>query len=153
MTSPAVPFSVPLSEQILSSDAGLTYVTAKRRVHGVARVDDDRLVLQLAESRAVVQLTEMGVTQRMESDPVAERAIPLALVGDARLRRHWLWWQLVLTAADLRAFEGLPGAEGVELRLRVDRRHRALAEELVGTLQLALAELAVQRAEGRRLAR
>lgn len=152
MSPPAVPFTVPLDEQ-LTSAGGLTYVTTKRRVHGIARLEDDRLVLQVAESRAVVHVTGTGIEQRTESDPVAERAVTLDQLGDARLRRHWLWWQLVVTASDLRAFEGLPGAEGGELRLRVDRRHRAVAEELVATLRLALAELALQRAEGRRLAR
>ena len=74
-------------------------------------------------------------------------------MGGARLRRRWFWRELVLTATDLRAFAGLPGAAGVELRLRVARQYRAEARELVGALQLQLAELALQRAEAMRTLR
>ena len=154
MPQPGVPFSLSRKESQVNATAGVQYVAVERRVLGVARLDDERLVLQLAESRAVTEVTDVGYRQRIEADPVAERAVPLDLLGDARLRRRWLAWELVLTAIDLRAFEGVPGAAGVELRLRVERRHRDQADELVSALRLALADLALRQAEhGRHLAR
>ena len=154
MTQAGVPFSISLDETQVDASPGIHYLSLRRRVLGIVRLDDERLLLQLAESRAVTEVSDVGVRQRTEASPVDERAVPLDLLGDARLRRRWLAWELVITATDLHAFEGLPGSRGVELRLRVDRRHRAEAVELVGALRLALADLALRHAEaGRRLPR
>jgi hypothetical protein len=150
MSQPGVPFSVTINETGFTATQSVYYVTTERTVMGMLRLEAERLVVQLAESRKLVELTDSGYHQRTESDDVTERAVPLAQLRDARLRRRWLVRELVLTATDLRAFAGLPGAAGVELRVRIARRHRAEAEELVGAVRLQVAELALQRAEAMR---
>ena len=150
MRQPAVPFSITVQETSVTASAGVYFVGLERTVMGMLRLDEERLLVQLVESRKRVEVTDGGYRERRETDDVTEREVPLAHVGGARLRWRWFRHELVLTATDLRAFAGIPGAAGVELRLRVARRHLADALELVQSLQLQLAELALQRAEAMR---
>ena len=147
MSPPVVPFSVVANETGFTATQSVYFVGVERRVLGMLRLDDERLVVQTSELRKHVRVSDAGYQEVTEADDVAERAIPVAAVADAQLRRRWLGWELLLTGADLRAFAGLPGAHGLELRLRVARRHRAAAAELVASLRLQIAELALRRAE------
>ena len=95
-------------------------------------------------------------TSVLLSDPWActrfaehEVVVPLAAVAGAAVRWRWSWppgFYLILTAADLRAFEGVAGAAGLaldhpaELALRLRGADRALAAEFATELELALAE-------------
>lgn len=86
-----------------------------------------------------------------------EVVVPLAGIAAARVNRAWWRWprgpRLVLTAADLRAFEAVAGQAGLrvdhpaELVLRMRRADHAAAIEFAGELELALAERALQAAE------
>jgi hypothetical protein len=150
MPPPVVPFSVTVNETGFTATQSIYYVGVERRVMGMLRLEEERLVVQTTELRKQVRVSDAGYQEVTETDDVSERLIPLASVADAHLRRRWLGWELLLTGADLRAFAGLPGAAGLEMRLRVERRHRAAAADLVATLRLQLAELALRRAEAAR---
>lgn len=148
MPSAEVPFTVRLSDEHIATSAGSFYVAADRRVVGIARLEPDALVLQFSESRHVVHvLAAGGVEQRREADTVSDRRIPLDAISGARVGWSLLGARLVVTTSDLRATAGMPGANGAELRLRIARRHRAAAAELVAELQLQVADLALRRAE------
>jgi hypothetical protein len=89
--------------------------------------------------------------------PVQEVEIPLQGLAGARVRWRLLpWpprWQLVVHAADLRAFERLAGelrlpqSHPAELVLDLRAVDRAAAREFAADLTLALAEEAVRLAE------
>jgi hypothetical protein len=92
-----------------------------------------------------------------ELEAVRQVIVPLAGLAGATVRRRW--WRghrLVLTAADLRAFEAVAGEAGLRLRhpaeLVVDLRRgdRLAAEEFAAELALALAERSLAAPDRRR---
>ena len=103
----------------------------------------------------------MGIRTDREVEPVREVVLPLSAIAGATVQ--WRWWKwppgpyLVLTAADLRAFEMVAGAAGLsldhpaELALRLRRADRSLGTEFAGDLELAVAERALATAEGKPL--
>ncbi len=144
----AVPFVVERSSAVWRSDE----ITSKTELaHGLLLLDDDRLVVQW---RLAVKTETYGSAEISSDEEVAavqEVVIPLGRVADAAVRRRW--WEafsgghLVLTGADLRAFESLAGGEGLrlghpaKLELKIRREDLLAARELVADLSLALAQL------------
>ena len=126
-------------------------------VHGLLRFDGEQLLIQWRTSRATDRLGAEIRTDRA-LDAVREVLLPLSALAEAKVR--WLWrpWPpgsyLVLTAADLRAFENVAGEGGLrlqhpaELAIRLHGTARVAAREFAGEVELALAEQALQAAEG-----
>ena len=143
----AVPFFLKRSEDAFTSNVTST----RERVHGLLRLEEDRLVVQWRRDRTTehVGATEMSTDTTYEE--VREVSLPLASVAGARVRRRWwAFWEgprLVLRSADLRAFDTLAGAEGLrlghpaELELRLRRKDALVAEEFSADLALAVAQL------------
>ena len=135
---------------------GATEITSmKETVHGLLRVDGEQLIIQWRIARSTDRVGKVIRTDK-EVEPVREVTLPLAALAGARVRWRWAWPpgpRLVLTAADLRAFEEIVGAAGLrldhpaELAVRVRRADRLAAREFAGDLELALAERAVEAAE------
>ena len=150
----ALPFTLKRSKDEFSA-ASLTSTT--ETVHGLLRLDGDRLVIQWRLAR---HTEHMGVEFRTdeELEAVREVVIPMEAVARAFVRRRWWeWWkgpQLVLTATDLQAFDEVVGEEGLrlshpaEMVVGLRRRDRMLAEEFTAELTLAVAELAGGRYQG-----
>jgi hypothetical protein len=125
--------------------------STKETVYGLLRLDGDRLFIQWRIARTT---DRMGgeIRSDQELEEVREVSIPLEGVAGAAVRRRWWEWpsppRLVLTAADLRAFEDVTSEGGMtlqhpaELVLRLRRRDRLAAEEFTAELSLAVAELA-----------
>ena len=151
-SSPALPFTLRRSEDVV----GATEITSmKETVHGLLRVDGEQLIIQWRIARSTDRVGKVIRTDK-EVEPVREVTLPLAALAGARVRWRWAWPpgpRLVLTAADLRAFEEIVGAAGLrldhpaELAVRVRRADRLAAREFAGDLELALAERAVEAAE------
>ncbi|HEX8692077.1 MAG TPA: hypothetical protein VF746_06645 [Longimicrobium sp.] len=135
----AVPFT--LRRQELTS-AALKWEQVDTVVRGLLRLDDDDLVFQWREEASVQRWGGGGGYSREKSESeVMEKRVPLAALRSARLkRRWWLLADLALAAADLRAFEGLPGGRGSELVVRVARADRSAAADLASGIELALAD-------------
>ncbi len=147
--SAALPFNLRRSQDVLGS-AEMT--TTTERVHGLLRLDADKLVIQWRLTRKTQTLgSEIRTEEEME--PVREIVLPLRAIAGARVRRPWwlfgIGLRLVLTAADLQAFDELAGEGGLKLAhpaevvLRVRRRDALAAEEFTAELALALAELSL----------
>jgi hypothetical protein len=145
----ALAFFLKRSEDIIA--AGQITTTAET-IHGLLRLDGERLVLQW---RAVRETDYVGreIRSDKEIDPLREVELPLSAIASAAVRASWLplrGARLVLTAADLRAFEHVVGKGGLrldhpaELVLRLRLRDRIAAQEFAAELQLALAELALE---------
>ena len=146
--SAALPFTLRRSQDVI----GTSEITStKETVYGLLRLDGDRLFIQWRTARTTDRIGgEIRSDQELEE--VREVSIPLGGVAGASVRRRWWEWpshpRLVLTAADLRAFEAVTSEGGMtlqhpaELVLRLRRRDRLAAEEFTAELSLALAELA-----------
>ena len=143
--SAAFPFTFRRSHDVV----GLMEILSTREtVHGLLRLDGDRLVLQWRVSRATDRVGD-EIRTDTEHEPVREVVLRLSDVASVAVRWHWGWppgRRLVLTAADLRAFEEITGAAGLgldhpaELMLPVRRKELASAEEFSAELAVAIAE-------------
>jgi hypothetical protein len=131
--SAALPFVIHRKHDVV----GVEITSTKETVHGLLRVG-------------------WQIRTDTEVEPVREVTVPLSAVGGATVRRRWRWppgIYVVLTAADLRAFEEVAGAAGLsldhpaELALRLRGADLELGHEFVGELELALAERALAAAE------
>jgi len=147
--SAALPFLLKRGADVFSGE-GMT--TTTETVHGLLRLENDRLTIQWRVGRKTEHLgSEIRTDQEVE--PVQETVVPLRGVAGAVVRRRWWDWmlgpRLVLTAADLAAFEGLAGQGGLsldhpaELVLRLRRKDRLAAEEFGAELALAIAALEI----------
>ena len=151
--SAALPFTLRRSEDVI----GKNELTSTREiVHGLLRLDGERLLIQWRTSRATDRVGPEIRTDR-ELDPVREIVLPLSVLASAEVRRSWMQWppgsRLVLTAADLRAFEHVAGESGLrlthpaELVIPLRSAERMAALEFAGEVELALADRALRAAE------
>jgi hypothetical protein len=151
----ALPFTLRRGQDVIARGE-ITSTT--ETVHGLLRLDGERLVIQWRVARETDRVGKEIRTDR-ELEPVREVAVPLAAIAGAAVRTAWWRWppgrRLVLTAADLRAFEAVAGEAGLrldhpaELALPVRRADRVAAREFAGELELAIAERELRAAEGR----
>ena len=153
--SAALPFILKRSNDVI----GVEITSTRETVHGLLRLDGDRVYVQWRVARSTERVGWQIRTDR-EVEPVREAVIPLSAIAGATVRWQWRWPPgpyLVLTAADLRAFEEVAGAAGLslnhpaELALRLRGADRALGNEFAGELELALAERALAAAEGKQM--
>ena len=92
------------------------------------------------EVRALTETKLDGMSVSVDSDEVEERRLPLA--GLASVSGAGWWGRKIhLVANDMTLFDGIPGADGERLTLRVARRDRGAADDLVATLSFALSDL------------
>jgi hypothetical protein len=122
------------------------------QIHGLLHVNGTHLRIQW---RTVREINRVGreTHTALERAPLREVQVPLSWLNGARVRRTWVGWRrkpvLVLTAADLRAFDALTGEENMpglilahpaEMVLELRRSDRKRAREFVGELRLAISE-------------
>jgi hypothetical protein len=156
--STALPFTLRRSQDVVGHDSS---ARTTERVHGLLRVERDTMILQWQVSRTVQHVGwRQGWESRTdeETEPVQEVEIPMSALSGAEVR--WSWWRwppgyrLVLTGADLRAFESIRGLDGfrrshpAQLELGVRHSDHLAAREFAGELELAVAERALRAAEG-----
>lgn len=144
----AFPFTLKRGDDAYS---GASYTSTTETIHGLLHLDGDRVVVQWRLSRKTDHVGGTEIRSESEIEPVREVVVPLAGIAGAVVRGGpWTWLgghRLVLTAADLRAFEEVTGEEGLalkhpaELVLPVRRRDRLAAEEFCAELALAIAQL------------
>lgn len=146
--SAALPFTLRRSHDVI----GTSEITStKETVYGLLRLDGSRLFIQWRTARKTERIGG-EIRSDEELEEVREVSISLEGVAGASVRQRWWEWpsppRLVLTAADLRAFEAVTSEGGMtlqhpaELVLRLRRRDRLAAEEFSAELSLAVAELA-----------
>ena len=148
--SASIPFVLVRSNQVI----GREITTTTEEINGLIQFASETLKVQWRAARST---NRVGAEIRtdVEMGPVIEAEVPLSAIGGVELRT--LKWyrqptlrpalQLILRASDLRAFESIAGTAGMslehpaELVIPVRKADRMAAEEFVGELQLALAEL------------
>ncbi len=141
-----LPFTLERDDTVIAED-GVT--TTSETVEGLLRLERHWLVVQW---RLVRTVDRVGAEIRSDRELGPVREVTLALTGLATAAVRTSWWpwsrasRFVLTAADLRTFEPLAGADGLQLdspaELVVDVRpqHRLTAQEFAADLQLAIAD-------------
>jgi hypothetical protein len=150
----AVPFHLSRSQDQF---AGGTVTSTKEVIHGLLRLEGDRVVVQWRLARRTEHMGAMAVRSDEELESVRELVVPLAGIAAAAVRRRW-WLPknpvLVLRAADLRAFEEVAGEGGLkldhhaELILGLRRSDLLVAEEFAAEVALAVAERGLGAGEG-----
>lgn len=144
----ALPFFLSRSHDVIGEEITSTTET----IHGLLRLEGDEVIVQWRLAREINRVgDEIRTDQELEA--VREVRVPLQAVASAAVRRRgWRWLsapQIVLTAADLRAFEEIAGAAGLQLdhpatlELRIHRTDRLTAHEFAAELNLARAEQAL----------
>jgi hypothetical protein len=152
--SAALPFQLSRSEDAIT---GMEVTTTRETVHGLLRLDGERITVQWRVARSMERVGSEIRTDR-EMEPVREVTLPLSGIASARVSRHWHSWitgpRLLLTASDLRAFEEIAGSAGLRLAhpariaLRIRRGDWLEAREFAAELEMALADRALAAAEG-----
>jgi hypothetical protein len=141
-------------------EIGIMEITSmSETIHGLLRLEEDLLVFQWRVSRST-DVVGFEIRTDKELEPVRQAALPLSALAGAVVRRRWNRWPpgryLILTAADMRAFETIGGEAGLkldhpaELAIRLRRADRDAAEEFAAELSLAVAERALRVAESAR---
>lgn len=122
--------------------------TTRETVHGLLRLEGDRLVIQWRVGRRTDHMGSTEMRTDEEVEPVQEISVDVSRISGATVQSRLgrlLAPRLILTASDLTAFEGLAGAEGLRLRhpaelvLSLRRADRLAAEEFSAELALAIA--------------
>ncbi len=156
----AVPFTLKRSRDLFTSGGG--YQTTTETAHGLVRLEAERLVIQWRLALQTALMKGARYETREEIEPVKEIVIPLAKVASATVPEGW--WRtlvgprLVITAADLVAFEEIAGQQGLKLKhpsklvLRIKRADRLIAAEFAAELALGVARLAGMPGAGRAIA-
>jgi hypothetical protein len=127
-----ISIAVPQSEELTATSM------VEERVQGLLGLEDGEVVLQFQLTTTETRLD--GLSVNVDSGDVEERRFPLADMASASSSG---WWtrKIHLVANDMTLFEGIPGARGERLILKVARRNRALADDLVTALSFALSDL------------
>jgi hypothetical protein len=109
--------------------------TVKLEVHGLLRLDDDRVVVEAQEIRTNL------ATYHHRRGEVRTAELPLALIDSVELTGWWPWWlRLRLRSRSMAALAGLPGTSGGELVATIRQGDQLRAREFVSAVELELAE-------------
>lgn len=144
----ALPFTLSRQTDVFGNGQ---FASTTETVHGLLRLEKEELIIQW---RVLRETDRFGAEIRSDTEvePVREVAIPLSLLASASVRTSW-WGgapRLVLTAADLGAFEALAGPAGLglshpaELVLTLRRGDRYAAREFSTDVSLAVGEQALR---------
>ena len=146
---PVVPFTIRVPGDSRVGKWG-DVSTTKHRVHGLARLEGDALVLEWS---GTIEHQYIGLEVRTERVPLPVRrlAIPVRLIRAIDLEGGWWRPRIELRVSALEALGELPGVEQDRARLKVSRRDRGAAGELVAAVEMALADRALAEAERRSL--
>jgi hypothetical protein len=146
----ALPFVLSRKQQVY----GAEYQVTRETLHGLLVLQGEQLTVQWRREQ---QTNRYGQEVRSDRaiDAVRTTAVPLTALTSARLEERW--WRrsasLVLTAADLAAFDAVAGTDGLqldhpgELRVPIVRAAREQARSFTNELEYVLAEMAMRRAE------
>ena len=107
-------------------------------VNGQMRFENDELVLEFQVKDAILGAVKSAVK---------ELAIPLEDIHDLVFEKGWFRRRLTLRTRSMAALEGLPGAEGSELVVKVAKQDAQAAKELASHLLLLVSEERLRQVE------
>lgn len=141
----AVPFSLALPKEA-SVDRG-SVQSKVYQVHGMARLDGDRLTLEWSGSIQITEVQGHGVRTLRQSVPAQRLVLPASRI--ARFEARGRWWKpyVELRTDSIAPLELVPTAAAGRILLRISRRDWGAARELASHVQLAMADAALHDAE------
>jgi hypothetical protein len=144
--SVSLPFTIRRSDDVVGAGS---FTQTKETIHGLLRLVEDRIIIEWRLYRETGYVGRVIRTDR-QVDAVRTVTVPLHRVAGAHVQQSRLPWPfrpvLILTAADLQAFEEIAGEHGLqlahpaELVLTLRRSDRLRADEFAAELALAIAE-------------
>lgn len=139
--APILPFRF-LSKNVQSSWTGACIVTQDED-HGLVRIEEDRILIQVTRSRKVVNMSAMGsVDSKYDNLPLEEHAIAFSDLSRVSLRvPTWKFWhpiRVVFHVREMRVLEGLPRGGAAEFSVPVSSRDKVLANAFVVQCNLAI---------------
>ena len=143
--SVVVPFALALPKE--SNVARGQVLSKSYQVRGVARLEGDRLTLEWSGSIEITEVSGASVRTLRESVPAQRLVLPMARIASIELRGRWWRPFIELRATGVRPLDLVPSAVAGRVVLRLARRDRQAAAELVSQVQLAMADLALREAE------
>jgi hypothetical protein len=143
--SPVVPFALTPPKEVNVN--GGHVLSREYQVRGVARLEIDRLTLEWSGSIEIVEVTGGSARQLRESVPAQRLVLPLTRVASIELRGRWWRPYIELRTTGLGPLELVPTASAGHVLLRIARRDRHAAADLVSHVQLGMADLALHEAE------
>lgn len=143
--SVVVPFALALPKE--SSVARGQHLSKSYQVRGVARLEGDRLTLEWSGSIEITEVSGANVRTLRESVPAQRLVLPTARIASIELRGRWWRPSIELRATGIRPLDLVPSSIAGSVVLRLARRDRQAAAELVSQVQLAMADIALREAE------
>jgi hypothetical protein len=143
MSAPILPFRIK-SNYVQQAWTGAR-VTTEDVDHGLVRIEDDRIVIQVTRSRKVTTMSALGSTDSAyENLPVEEHVIMFDDMVLVTLRvPTWRFWEsprVVFQVRELRALQGLHSTGPAEFSVPVDGRDRVIANIFVVQCNLAMSD-------------
>ena len=136
MMSP-LPFRIGVAGRDTMGLEGIESVSY--RVDGLLLLTGDGLRFEWDETRTSERLSLERTGTDVEEYALEPLELPFDRLGGAWLIGGWWWPRLELRARALEDWDGVPGARGVTLVLRVARRDRALARAIAAQLTQRIA--------------
>ncbi|MDX1636702.1 MAG: hypothetical protein R3281_01950 [Balneolaceae bacterium] len=106
-----------------------------KKANGILRLVDDYLELEFQEKDALVEL--------FKSD-VKVRRIPLCELESVEYKKGWFSAKILLEAGSMKVLEEIPGSDHGSSVLKVDRKEKDDARDLVSKIRLKMSELKLQ---------
>lgn len=118
---------------------GLEVVSVSAKIDGLAHWADGVLTLEWAETQHIDEVSFARVRSDIVAQPPLAVDIPIDTLAGATVAGGWWRPRVELRARYLDAFANIPGARPGRVTLRIKRRDRALAKQLVAVLQSEIA--------------
>jgi len=128
-----LPFRLGLPDDDSIGLSGIRSVSYE--LDGLLHLDEDALVFEWVARRETETVGFTGVKKEVDESPVGGREVPYDMLTRVRLRGWWWAPRLDLYARQLDAFDGIPGARGSVLTLKISRHDRALAAAVVQAIE------------------
>jgi hypothetical protein len=112
--------------------------------HGLVRMEEERLVVQVTRSRKITKASALGsVETTYEHFPLEEHVIAISdLVGVSLRVPTWKFWEsprVVFHVGEMRILEGLPSTGPAEFSFPIASSDKGLANDFVVRCLTALA--------------
>lgn len=124
-----------------SDDVGFQGVeSVSYKVYGLLHVTEGGIALEWSGTKTTEQVTFLNVGTEIDEIPLDWLEVPAGELMGVRLVGGWWRPAVELRARYMDAFERVPSVQGVLLRLRIARRDRALAREVVMEIEEMIAD-------------
>lgn len=102
-----------------------------QQAEGLLKLGDKQLELEFEVKDAILGVIKSGVR---------DVAVPFSGLKSIEFKKGWFSAKIILEATSMKVFNELPGTELATCTLKVKRKHREEAEDLISRARLHLSE-------------